>query len=131
MAALRALMRIFSYFFHGLLALFLLAISALALSSGHSLHLDMMPWHGESLAYWLFFSALAGLISVLLAIRRSWRVLFLLWSLIVLVFMVRGFFLSPYHFSSRADFYRALYLTLGALIAAFGAWFQFRRTPLK
>ena len=120
-------MRIYSYLFHGLLILFLLAISMLALSSGQVLHLDMLPWHGSSLSYWLFFCALAGLLSLVLAILGKWRVLFVLWSLTVLVVMIRGFFLGPYSFSGRPAFYQALYLSAGALIAAFGACVQIRR----
>jgi hypothetical protein len=127
-AALRALMRAFSYLFHGLLILFLLAISAVAVSSGQTLHLDMLPWHGQSLTYWLLFSALVGLLSLILAIRRTWRVLFLLWSLTVLVVMVRGFFLGPYEFAGRSEFYRALYLSAGALLAACGAAMPRRST---
>jgi hypothetical protein len=125
-AALRAVMRVFSYLFHGLLALFLLAISAMALSSGQILHLEMLPWHGQSLSYWLLFSAIVGLVALILAIMRTWRLLFVLWSLAVLVVMVRGFFLGPYEFAGRPEFYRALYLSAGALIAALGAWFQLR-----
>jgi hypothetical protein len=126
-AALRTLMRIFSYFFHALLALFLLALSAMALSSGQELHLGMLPWQGPQLTYWLLFSALAGLISIILALRGTWRALFFLWSLIVLVMLIRGYFLSAYSFAGPPEFRGALYLTGGALIAAFGAWFQLRR----
>ena len=99
---MRAVVRVFSYLFHGLLTLFLLALAAMALSSGQTLHLDMLPWHGQSLSYWLLFSALAGLVSLILAILRTWRLLFVLWSLAVLVVMVRGFFLGPYEFAGQA-----------------------------
>jgi len=122
----RAVVRVFSYLFHGLLTLLLLALAAMALSSGQTLHLDMLPWHGQSLSYWLLFSALAGLVSLILAILRTWRLLFVLWSLAVLVVMVRGFFLGPYEFAGRPEFYRALCLSAGALIAVLGAWFQLR-----
>jgi hypothetical protein len=130
-AVLKAVIRLFSYLFHGLLALFLLAISAVALASGQTLHLEMLPWQGPSLTYWLFFSALAGLISLILAIRRTWRALFFLWSLAVLVILVRGYFFSHYHFAGPPGFHRALYLTAGALIAALGAWFQLRRIAAR
>lgn len=124
---MRAVVRIFSYLFHGLLILFLLALAVIALSSGQVLHLDMLPWHGQSLTYWLLGAALAGLLSLILAIRRTWRLLFLLWSLAVLIVMVRGFFLGPYSFAGRPEFYRALYLSAGAFIAVIGAWFQLQR----
>jgi len=48
--ALKALVRYFSYVFNGLLALFLLAVSGLALASGAAnLHLGMLPWSGAML----------------------------------------------------------------------------------
>lgn len=131
MAALKALMRIFSYLFHGLLALFLLAISIIALSSGEPLQLDMLPWQGHPLAYWLLGCALVGLISVVLAILHKWRMLFFLWSLAVFLAFVRGFFFSHYYFAGPPAFHNALYLTAGSLIALFGAWFQLRREQLR
>jgi hypothetical protein len=131
LAAVRALMRVFSYLFHGLLALFLLAICAVALSSGQPLQLGMLPWQGRELTYWLLCAALVGLLSVILAIRGTWRVLFFLWSLAVLVIIVRGFVFSHYHFPGAPEFHRALYLMAGALIAVFGAWFQLTREPLR
>jgi hypothetical protein len=130
-AALKALMRVFSYLFHGLLTLFLLGISVVALSSGQPLQLEMLPWQGRTLTWWLLGSALLGLLSVILAICRRWRLLFFLWSLAVLVVMARGFFFSRYYFADPPEFHWALYLTAGALIAAFGAWFQLRRKPLR
>ena len=131
MAALRALMRVFSYLFHLLLTLFLLAISIVALSSGQTLQLEMLPWQGQTLTWWLFGAALAGLLSVILAICRKWRPLFFLWSVAVLALMARGFFFSHYYFAGPPEFHGALYLTAGALIAALGAWFQLRREPLR
>lgn len=121
-------MRIFSYAYHGLLALFLLAISSLALLSGtHTIHLDFLPWQGASLTYWLFFSALFGLISLFLAVRGILRGLFFLWSLAILVILVKGLFLSP-HFFEPGELKTAALLTLGALVALFGAWFRLRQT---
>src|ERR1035441_2828436 len=152
-------MRVFSYLFHGLLTLFLLAISVVAWSSGQPLQLEMLPWQGQMLTYWLLCAALVGLASVILAICRRWRSqmltywllcaalvglasvilaicrrwrpLFFLWSLAVLATMARGFFFSHYYFAGLPEFRGALYLTAGALIAALGAWFQWRREPLR
>ena len=131
MAVLRALMRVFSYLFHGLLTLFLLGLAVVALSSGQPLQLEMLPWQGQALTWWLLSAALVGLLSVILAIFRKWRPLFFVWSLAVLGMMARGFFFSHYYFAGPPEFYRALCLTAGALIAVFGAWFQARREPLR
>jgi hypothetical protein len=130
-AVLKALMRAFSYLFHGLLTLFLLGISVVALSSGQPLQLEMLPWQGPALTWWLFSAALAGLLLVVLAICRKWRALFFFWSLAVLALIARGFFFSHYYFAGAPEFHGALYLTGGALIAAFGAWFQAGREPLR
>ncbi|MGD0364799.1 MAG: hypothetical protein ABSC93_28310 [Bryobacteraceae bacterium] len=124
-------MRVFSYLFHGLLTLFLLGISVVALSSGQPLTLEMLPWQGPALTWWLLGAAMAGLASVILAIRGKWRALFFLWSLAVLAITVRGFFFSHYYFAGPPEFHQALYLTAGALIAAVGAWFQLYRVPLR
>jgi hypothetical protein len=59
-------MRVFSYLFHGLLTLFLLGISMVALSSSQPLQLEMLPWQGQTLTWWLLGAALVGLASVIL-----------------------------------------------------------------
>ena len=117
-------MRIYSYLFHGLLALFLLAISAVALLSGTSLHLEMLPWSGRTATYILLAGALFGLISLLMALKHTARFLFFLWSLGVFVMLTKGYFLSSYHFEGMSTFRTAALLTAGALLAVFGAWFQ-------
>jgi len=124
-------MRVFSYLFHGLLTLFLLALSVVALSSGQPLQLEMLPWKGQTLTYWLLGGALVGFTSVILAICRKWRSLFFLWNIAVLLMIARGYFFSHYYFAGPTEFHSALYLTAGALIAVFGAWFQLRREPLR
>jgi hypothetical protein len=116
-----------SYLFHALLALFLLAVSAVALASGvNALHLAMLPWTGPTLTYALFCGSLFGLLTVLLALKGSLRPLFFLWSLAVTVLLVKGYFLSGYHFAV-GEVRTALYLTAGSVIALFGAWFQMFR----
>lgn len=131
MAALRALMRLFSYAFHALLALFLLGLALVALSSHQTLQLGMLPWQGPSLTYWLLGAALVGLILVFLAIGRRVRWLYFFWTVAVLLVLARGYFFTGYYFRELPAFHSALYLTAGALIGVFGAWFQVRREPLR
>ena len=131
MEVVKALLRFVSYLFHGLLALFLLAVSGLALASGSpSLRLDMLPWTGSTLVYVVFFSSLVGLASVLLAMASKLRLLFFLWSLVVLVLMFKGFFFSSYHFAP-GGFRIALYLMGGAVLGLAGSWFQLRRNTAR
>src|SRR4051794_11920184 len=107
---MKALMRYYSYLFHLLLALFLLAVSGLALASGAgNLRLGMLPWTGPTLTYAVFFGALAGLIAVFLAMKGTLRILFLLWSAVVAVFLVKGYIFSGYKFQV-GEFRTAIYL---------------------
>jgi hypothetical protein len=121
------LLRLFSYLFHGLLALFLIAVSGLALASGTpTLQLRMLPWTGFTLAWVLLCGGLLGLVSVLLAMASKWRILFLLWSLAVAFLLVRGYVFSGYHFQ-RGGFSRGVGLMAGSLVAVLGALSQLFR----
>jgi len=127
----KALMRFISYLFHGLLALFLLAISGMAMANNtHSLQLNMLPWKGATLTYWVFLGAIAGLMTLLLALRGTLPVLFFLWSLVVFVMLVKGYVFSGYYFDS-GELRTALYLIAGASIALVGAWFGLNRRPYR
>ncbi|MBZ5723785.1 MAG: hypothetical protein LAP87_02205 [Acidobacteriia bacterium] len=127
MEAVGALLRFFSYLFHGLLALFLLAVSGLALASGTpSLRLDMLPWKGATLTLVVFFSALLALIALVLALRRKLRALFFLWALAVPVLLFKGYIFSGYRFVPGEARWAAC-LLLASLIALGGAWSQLWR----
>ena len=122
------ILRAYSYLYHGVLALFLVGISALALFGGtHNLNLEMLPWTGATLTYVLFFSALFGLASVLLALKGIARPLFMLWSVVVPLMMLKGYFFGSYRFLKEGSFSMAVYLILGALLAIAGAWSQLRK----
>lgn len=124
MEVVKALMRFLSYVYHGLLCLILLAMSGLAMAAGsHSLNLQMLPAWASGSTLVLFGCALLGLITVILAIKGTMRPLFFLWSLLVLIFLVKGYFLSGYHFAPDGV-NTALYLIGGSLIAVIGSWFR-------
>ena len=128
MPVLGLLVRIYSYLYESILALFLLALSLVALlSDSHNLNLGMLPWKGQELNYWLLGAGLAGLLSVLLAWKGRLRFLFLFYALAVFAMMARGYFLGSYAFSGKDEFRTALELTVGAMAAIFGAWSQFRK----
>jgi drug/metabolite transporter (DMT)-like permease len=124
-------MRIYSYVFHGLFTLFLLLISSVALLSGTELHLGMLPWSGVRGTYVLLGAAIFGLISLLLALKGALRFLFFLWSVAAFALLVKGYFLSSYTFSGMSGFQTAALLSVGSLLAIFGAWFQMRRRTRK
>ena len=121
-----AILRYYSYIFHGLLALFLLAVSGMALAVGPaSLHLDMLPWTGSTLTYVVFFASLFGLLTVVLAVRRELPVLLFIWSLVVAIMMIKGYIFSGYGFEP-GGFSTAVELMVGAIVAIPGPWLQMR-----
>lgn len=128
---MRALMRIYSYLFHGLLALFMLGVSGVALASGTALHLDMLPWSGETGTKVLLGCGIVGILVLLLALKGTLRFLFFLWSLVVFVMLVKGFFLSSFQFDGTSGLKGVALLTFGALLAIFGAWFQMTRSRAR
>ncbi|MGP8246123.1 MAG: hypothetical protein ACLQVN_16585 [Bryobacteraceae bacterium] len=124
MAALKTLVRIFSYLFHLVLTLFLLVVASLAMTSPTVfLRLDMLPWTGTALVHWVFFGSLFGLLSVLLAVAGKLRWLFLVWTLAVLVFLAKGYVFSGYRFTSGGAVLAAC-VVCGSLVAFGGACLQ-------
>ncbi len=127
----KALLRYYSYLFHGLLAIVLLAIAGVALASGPgSLRLDMLPWSGATLTYIVLAGSIFGLLTIALALRGQVRWLFFVWSVVVLGFMIKGYVFSSYYFG-KGGLKVAIYLMAGALVALIGAWFQIRPTAEK
>jgi hypothetical protein len=116
---LGALLRLYSYFYEFVLALFLFLISLVTLIGGkHQLSMPMLPWEGASLTYWLFGLSLAGMMITVLAVMGRLRPLFCLWCLFVVAMMARGFFLSSFYYSGGADqFYGVVALFIGAVVA--------------
>src|ERR1700694_1839852 len=107
---IKALLRVFSYIFEGLLALFLLAVSSIAMANHTPLNLDFFPWKGPELSYWLLGCSLFGLFTLLLALAGKLRFLFFLWSIAVFAVLFKGFFLTMYRFSGPINFKTAVYL---------------------
>ncbi len=120
------IMRIYSLAFHVFLGLAMLAVGFVAWASDqHTLQIGFLPWNGPTLTYYLLaFGAVALAVSIL-AFKRILPVLFVLWSLTVVVMLVRGYFLSPYNFG-LSGFQTAVYFTLAALVAFVGSALQLR-----
>jgi hypothetical protein len=118
---IKALLRVYSYVFGGLLALFVFAISAMALANRTPPNFAFLPWSGPTLTYWLLGLALFGLLTLLLAMGGKMRVLFFLWNLAVVVLLFKGLFVSFYAFSGPISFQVAVRLTAGSLLATLGS----------
>ena len=121
----KALARYFSFVFHGLLAIILIAVSGAALASGQALRLDMLPWTGSTLSCIVFLGSLFGLATVVLAFRRQLSALFFVWTLVVAVLMLKGYVFSSYYFEP-GDLGIALFQIAASLVSIAGAWFQMR-----
>jgi hypothetical protein len=128
-AALRALFRLFSILFHGVLTLFLIGISLVALASGgQDLHLGMLPWTGATLTHYVLYGSLLGLLSIILALVTRVRFLFFIWALVIAYFAVKGYVFSSYHLAP-GELRTAAYMIAGAVLALPGAFSQmFRRS---
>ena len=118
---IKALLRAFSYFFDGLLALLAIGVSSLSFG-GSQLDLKFLPWTGTKLSWWLLALGVTGLVTLLLAMGGRLPTLFFLWNLGMFTLLLRGFFLTAYIFAEPVRFRTAMWLTLGALLATIGAW---------
>jgi hypothetical protein len=125
-------MRVFSFVFHIFLTLVMVAMSFVALVGGqHTLQIRFLPWTGAALTYWLFFGGLVGLAVTLMAIKRVAPVLFVIWSVAVLVMVVRGYFFTGFNFGYTATTFSGalsllvaslpLWMVIGSLVAAAGS----------
>ncbi|MBZ5592289.1 MAG: hypothetical protein LAP39_08635 [Acidobacteriia bacterium] len=128
MGVIKALLRVISYFFGGLLALFVAAICAVALANGSPLNFVFLPWSGPSLTHWLLGLALFGLLTLLLAMSGKVRALFFLWNAAVFVLLLKGLFVSFYSFSGPVSFKAAVWLTGASLVGVLGS-FPWARKP--
>jgi hypothetical protein len=119
---IKALLRVYSYVFGGVLALFVFAISSMALANRTPPNFTFLPWTGATLTYWLLGLALFGLSTLLLAMGGKMRALFFLWSLAVFGLLFKGLFVSFYAFSGPVSFQVGLRLTVGSLLATLGSF---------
>lgn len=128
MGLLRAALRIYSYLFQVLFALFLLSITVVWLLSGRSsFRLYILPWEGGKLACGLVLLAVAGMLVTWFAIKGALQRVFFIWNLFVLVLVLRGYFFSNYTFKpGTGSVTTAIWITLAAAIASGGACLHYR-----
>lgn len=121
------LLRVFSFVFLVPLTLFFLAVSGFSMMQGMAINLEFLPWTGDSLTTWVFLISLAGMLSILLALRKKARVLYAIYAIAFLGLALNGVFRSGYRFDGPTDFYWAVAFCGAALIAAAGAIIHARR----
>ena len=132
MKVLGVIMRAYSYLFHLLLALLLIALALVELSDGvHNLNLRMMPWKGATLTYALLAMGVVGSLATILAFKGLLRLVFFLWALFVAGFMIKGYIFSAYIFAGAADFWRTMAFIFAGLVAVGGAYSVWRQQPVR
>jgi len=125
---LGAILRVYSYIYHLLISVALLALSFVALISDNvNLKLDILPWTGKELVNYMLILGFFGAISVVLCYFGKVRALFLAWAIVVVIGLFRGIILGGMHFENADAFRTALYFIAAALIALLGAWSAFRK----
>lgn len=110
----------YSYFFHFVVALFVLGIATVVTLSGtHNLRIGFFPFTGEEATHILLYSSLIGLVTVLLGVTGIFRYAFPVWTTLFLVQAVRWAVLSPRAQYTGVDQFKGMLLLL---LGAFGAW---------
>jgi hypothetical protein len=114
-----AILLIYSYLYHFILGLILMALGSLAEASGqHNLNLPMLPWKGAELTHWTLVLGLCAIVSVVLAVTNWFRYLFPIWCLAVVWLMIKGFLIAgTYTFSTPGSFRSVVWLIIGAIVA--------------
>ena len=108
-------------------SLVMIALGVVAwMSNPNDLKFPGLPWQGAALTEAMLFLGIIGIACVLLA-GGMLRWIFPLWSVLVLVMLVRGFFLSSYSFQGANQFQFAVWLTVGALVAFLGSLEELRK----
>jgi hypothetical protein len=126
----RFILRLYSSAYHILLGLFLTGLGVFALATQTaSMRLDMLPWFkGPWLHAWLLAIGLIGVASGALALLGRCRIALAIWSTLVLIGMVYGYFINKgYSFPHPTQAHTAFWLTGGALLAAVCAWLTWER----
>lgn len=113
------------------LALFLVGVGLIGSLEGATLTIDEIPGSPESMAMWLIFAGLGGLLAVVLALRpgRFSRTLLVLWSLLVAGIFVYNFVRPTYRFDGPEHFQQTVYLFLGSLVLLLGSSLHWKLAP--
>jgi hypothetical protein len=125
--AVGVLLRFYSYVFHLAISFLFLFLGALSLAYSAPLHLEAIGLSDRNALFGVFVLGIVGLISTLLALTGTFRLLFPFWAAFIVWLMIKGLFLSTIRFSGPASFGWAVLWTLGGVAAFVGAAWTLRR----
>jgi len=124
------LLRFWSYLFALVFGFFLAGIGLVLLISGSTnFRFTQMPyWEGQTELYGLLTIGILGMLGAVLAALKGVRPLLLVWTVVVFLLLVYGYFISPRHYFrfGAEEAKTAAYLCVAALVAFFGALMQYR-----
>lgn len=118
---LAVVLRVYSFVFHLTLSVFLLGVAFLAWRAHQPLSLGMLPFDEEYLVRDTAIFGAIGVVCTLTAFTKWFKLVFVIWALVVLYLMVKGFFIGSYSFHGTDEIKGAAWLTFGAVGAFFGA----------
>ena len=127
MKAIGFLLRFYSYLFHLAISFFFLFLGVVSLIYSAPLQLNPIGLSERNALFGVFVLGIVGLISTLLALTGTFRLLFPLWAAFIVWLMIKGFFLSTMKFSGPTGFGWAALWTLGGIAAFIGAALTLRR----
>ena len=127
--AFRLLLRFYSYLFHLAVSGFLLGLGVVSAATSTDLHLEAIGLSPQKALGGVFILGIAGLLCTVLAFTGILRILFPIWAAFVVGLLIKGFFLSAVTFAGPDSFRWAILLTLGSIVAFFGAVSSARLNP--
>ncbi len=116
------LLKFWAYLFHFSLSAVLLAIAVIAVNHHDALRLEMLPFDQDRLVSRISIISLVGFLCLFLAFTRIFEIAFPVWSLVLIVLFIWGFFFTSYSFQGPIHLPTALLLILAAALALYGSF---------
>jgi hypothetical protein len=129
MKAMGAVLRFVAFGFNLVLALWVFLLALVVFSSGrHNIHLATVPLAGQNLTLLLLLASIYAFVAMVLALRRGrWvRLPMLLWNLVVALLLVTAPLRGGFSFQGKDQLMFGASLGTAALLALWGAWWQWR-----
>ena len=114
-------LRAYSVVFHLTIGVFLVATVAITARTHEAMNLDILPFDDEHIRRNVLMLGLAAIICSLLALTRSFKFVFLIWTVVALYLMVKWFLFGTLDYYEPRLITGARWLAFGALGSFWGA----------